>query len=82
MQIFKKIGQKMTEPLYFKGQIFQNPGQNPVFLPVFYPNLSSDGRPSKVYKIWTVDNQETNEHFLKPGKIALKHMSKWKKKER
>ena len=37
MQIFKKIGQKMKEPLYFKGQIFQNPGQNPVFFAIFTP---------------------------------------------
>ena len=56
MQIFKKIGQKMKEPLYFKGQIFQNPGQNPVFLAVFYPNFSSDGRPSNAHKIWTGKN--------------------------
>ena len=25
--------------------------QNPVFLPVFRPNFSSDGRPSNVHKI-------------------------------
>ena len=56
MQIFKKIGQKMKEPLYFKGQICQNPGQNPVFLAVFYPKFSSDGQPSNVHEIWTGDN--------------------------
>ena len=48
MQIFKKIGKTVKEPLYFKGRYFLNPVQNPVFLPDFYSNFSYDGRPSNV----------------------------------
>ena len=71
MQIFKKIGQKMKEPLYFKGQIFQNPGQNPVFLSDFWLIFVSDNRPSNACKIWTVKIQKVIDHFLKQGKIDL-----------
>jgi len=40
----------------------------------FQAIFHSDGRPSNVYKIWTDESRETNEHFLKPGKIAPQHM--------
>ena len=35
---------------FFKGRFFQNPSQNPVFLPLFHLNFSSDSHPSNVHK--------------------------------
>ena len=68
---FQKIWSKTKKPQGFKFRFFQTPDQNPVFLPVSYSNLSSEGWPSNVQKLWSDESWETNEHFFKPGKVAL-----------
>ena len=76
---FQVIWSRNEKALGFLRSFFCKSWSKPCIFVRFYLNFCSNGRPSNAYKIWTDDNQETNEHFLKPRKIGLnicKHKEK------